>query len=138
MTAERLSDTELLEAMREQGIEDLSEVRVGIPEPDGKFSLLHEAGPPAGPGQALGVTAPPRRPLIFALSGAAERGKSREDEDHSGMGAQSSDANRSPSRSTLASTSSLVNTRSSAARQVSTSAQVTGVDTVGRSLARKE
>jgi hypothetical protein len=36
MRAERLPDTELLEAMREQGIDDLSEVRVGILEPDGK------------------------------------------------------------------------------------------------------
>lgn len=40
MRAERLSDTELLEAMREQGIDDVSTVRVGILEPDGKFSFF--------------------------------------------------------------------------------------------------
>ena len=37
---ERLSDTELFGAMREQGIGDLSQVRLGILEPDGKFSFV--------------------------------------------------------------------------------------------------
>jgi hypothetical protein len=50
----------------------------------------------------------------------------------------SSGLNRSPIRSTRASTSSDVNTRSAGAVQASTSSQVTGVDTVGRSRARSE
>ena len=40
MRLERLSDTELQEALREQGIDDLAGVRVGILEPDGKFSFF--------------------------------------------------------------------------------------------------
>lgn len=40
MGYERLSDTELSEALREQGIDDLASVRVGILEPDGKFSFI--------------------------------------------------------------------------------------------------
>ncbi len=43
MRYERLSDTELCEAMREQGIDDLASVRVGILEPDGKFSFITES-----------------------------------------------------------------------------------------------
>ena len=39
MRRERLTDTELREALREQGIFDLSEVRVGLLEADGKFSF---------------------------------------------------------------------------------------------------
>lgn len=42
MRYERLPDTELFEAMREQGIEDVSSVRVGILEPDGKLSFFTE------------------------------------------------------------------------------------------------
>ena len=51
---------------------------------------------------------------------------------------ESSGANRSPSSSTRASTSSLVKTRSAGVRHASTSSQVTGVDTVGRDRARSE
>lgn len=40
MRYERLSDSELREALREQGIEDLGEVRIGVLEPDGKFSFF--------------------------------------------------------------------------------------------------
>ena len=39
---ERLPESELLNAMREQGIEDLAHVRVGILEPDGNFSFFTE------------------------------------------------------------------------------------------------
>lgn len=49
MRYERLSDTELLEAMREQGIDDVRKVKVGILEPNGKFSFFtdqdHEPAP---------------------------------------------------------------------------------------------
>ena len=40
MRYERLSDTELLEALREQGIDDLATVSIGVLEPDGKFSFF--------------------------------------------------------------------------------------------------
>jgi uncharacterized membrane protein YcaP (DUF421 family) len=40
MRYERLSDTELQEGLREQGIGDLRDVRVGILEPDGKLSFI--------------------------------------------------------------------------------------------------
>ena len=40
MRYERLSDTELLEAVREQGVDDLAGVRLGVLEPDGKFSFF--------------------------------------------------------------------------------------------------
>lgn len=40
MRYERLSDTELREGLREQGIDDLAKVSVGILEPDGKFSFF--------------------------------------------------------------------------------------------------
>jgi uncharacterized membrane protein YcaP (DUF421 family) len=40
MRYERLSDTELQEGLREQGIDDLRKVRVGVLEPDGKFSFF--------------------------------------------------------------------------------------------------
>jgi uncharacterized membrane protein YcaP (DUF421 family) len=40
MRLERLGLEELKEGAREQGIADLSEVRLGILEPDGKFSFL--------------------------------------------------------------------------------------------------
>jgi uncharacterized membrane protein YcaP (DUF421 family) len=40
MRYERLPTSELLGAMREQGIEDVAEVKVGILEPDGNFSFF--------------------------------------------------------------------------------------------------
>ena len=40
MRYERLSDTELHTAMREQGVDDVRDVRVGILEPDGNFSFF--------------------------------------------------------------------------------------------------
>ena len=40
MRYERLSDTELCTAMRQQGIEDVRDVRAGILEPDGNFSFF--------------------------------------------------------------------------------------------------
>ncbi|MEX2290612.1 MAG: YetF domain-containing protein [Mycobacteriales bacterium] len=54
MRYERLSDTEVYEAMRQQGIDDVSKVQVGILEPNGNFSFFtgadHEPPPdkPAG------------------------------------------------------------------------------------------
>lgn len=54
MRYERLTDTELHVAMRQQGIEDVRDVRAGILEPDGNFSFFtgdaHEPPPdkPAG------------------------------------------------------------------------------------------
>ncbi len=52
MRYERLADTELVQAMRQQGIEDVRDVKVGILEPDGNFSFFtaedHEP-PPDGP-----------------------------------------------------------------------------------------
>ena len=42
MRYERLPDTELLEALRQQGIDDLGKVKVGILEPDGNFSFFTE------------------------------------------------------------------------------------------------
>jgi uncharacterized membrane protein YcaP (DUF421 family) len=40
MHKERLTDTEVREALREQGIDDLSDVRIGLLEADGKFSFI--------------------------------------------------------------------------------------------------
>ena len=40
MTYERLDADELFEAMREQGIDDMSKVKLGVLEPDGKFSFF--------------------------------------------------------------------------------------------------
>lgn len=40
MRDERLSDTELLEGLRQQGIDDLRDVQCGVLEPDGKFSFF--------------------------------------------------------------------------------------------------
>jgi uncharacterized membrane protein YcaP (DUF421 family) len=40
MHLERLTDTEVMEALREQGIDDLSTVRIGLLESDGKFSFF--------------------------------------------------------------------------------------------------
>ena len=49
MKMERLTDSELREALREQGIDDLGKVRVGLLEADGKFSFFtdddHEPAP---------------------------------------------------------------------------------------------
>jgi uncharacterized membrane protein YcaP (DUF421 family) len=49
MAYERLDSDELFEALREQGIDDLSKVRYGVLEPDGKFSFFtaeeHEPAP---------------------------------------------------------------------------------------------
>ena len=49
MHMERLTDTEVREALREQGIDDLSTVRLGLLEADGKFSFFtaqeHEPAP---------------------------------------------------------------------------------------------
>lgn len=42
MHYERLDREELFEALREQGIDDLSKVKVGILEPDGKYSFFTE------------------------------------------------------------------------------------------------
>lgn len=44
MRYERLDITELHEALREQGIDDLRQVRVGVLEPDGKFSFIKYDG----------------------------------------------------------------------------------------------
>ena len=41
---ERMTVTELHEAMREQGIDDVRKVRFGILEPDGKLSFLTDDG----------------------------------------------------------------------------------------------
>lgn len=37
---ERLTSAEVLDAAREQGIQDLDEIRIGILEADGKFSFI--------------------------------------------------------------------------------------------------
>ena len=42
MRYERLSDSELYAALRQQGIDDLSTVRLGLLEPDGKFSFFRQ------------------------------------------------------------------------------------------------
>ena len=40
MHYERLDEDELFEALREQGIDDVAKVKVGVLEPDGKFSFF--------------------------------------------------------------------------------------------------
>ena len=49
MRYERLDESELFEALREQGIEDVAKVRIGILEPNGKYSFFtaeeHEPAP---------------------------------------------------------------------------------------------
>jgi uncharacterized membrane protein YcaP (DUF421 family) len=49
MAYERLDQDELFQALREQGIQDLSEVSFGVLEPDGRFSFFtadeHEPAP---------------------------------------------------------------------------------------------
>lgn len=49
MKLERLTKDEVLAEAREQGIEDLAEVRLGVLEPDGKFSFIQAAGGSDGP-----------------------------------------------------------------------------------------
>ena len=44
LRTERLDRDEVLEAARNQGIADLSTVRLGVVEPDGKFSFLTDDG----------------------------------------------------------------------------------------------
>lgn len=44
MRVERMGLEELLEGAREQGISDLAEVRLGVLEPDGRFSFLRTGG----------------------------------------------------------------------------------------------
>ena len=50
MKVERLSAEEVTEAAREQGIDDLNDVRLAVLEPDGKFSFITRDGPPPEPG----------------------------------------------------------------------------------------
>ena len=49
MGYERLDEDELMEGMREQGIDDVSKVKFGVLEPDGKYSFFtqeeHEPAP---------------------------------------------------------------------------------------------
>jgi len=40
LSYERLDHNELFEALREQGIDDVTKVRVGVLEPDGKYSFF--------------------------------------------------------------------------------------------------
>ena len=50
MRLERLTEDEVVSAAREQGIGDVAEVRFGVREPDGNFSLVRfdrEPAPPA-------------------------------------------------------------------------------------------
>jgi uncharacterized membrane protein YcaP (DUF421 family) len=49
MRMERLGVEDLLEGAREQGIPDLKEVRLGILEPDGKFSFIKFDGEQSEP-----------------------------------------------------------------------------------------
>ena len=44
LRVERLSDDEIKEEARTQGITDLAEVRLGVLEPDGKFSFIKDDG----------------------------------------------------------------------------------------------
>jgi uncharacterized membrane protein YcaP (DUF421 family) len=49
MSYERVDEDELVQAMREQGVDDLAKVRIGVLEPDGKYSFFtreeHEPAP---------------------------------------------------------------------------------------------
>lgn len=54
MRYERLSDTELMEGLREQGIDDVSKVSVGVLEPDGKLSFFTEQDHDPAPEQPVG------------------------------------------------------------------------------------
>ena len=53
MRYERLPDTELKEAMREQGIADVRDVRVGILEPNGNFSFFTDGDNDQPPGKPV-------------------------------------------------------------------------------------
>ena len=44
MRYERLTDTELKEQMREQGIDDVRKVSLGVLEPDGRLSFFQSSG----------------------------------------------------------------------------------------------
>jgi uncharacterized membrane protein YcaP (DUF421 family) len=44
LTVERLTEDDVKSAAREQGIGDLTEVAVGVLEPDGKFSFIRSTG----------------------------------------------------------------------------------------------
>lgn len=44
MKTERLAPDELLDAARQQGIQEIAEIRYGILEPDGKFSFIKYSG----------------------------------------------------------------------------------------------
>ena len=44
MRYERLTDTELKEQLREQGIDDVSKVALGVLEPDGRLSFFQRSG----------------------------------------------------------------------------------------------
>lgn len=44
MKLERLAADELLDAARQQGIQEIAEIRFGILEPDGKFSFIKYSG----------------------------------------------------------------------------------------------
>jgi uncharacterized membrane protein YcaP (DUF421 family) len=44
MKLERLAADELLDAARQQGIQEIAEIRYGILEPDGKFSFIKYSG----------------------------------------------------------------------------------------------
>lgn len=48
LRVERLPTQEVLEAARQQGLSDLSEVRLGILEPSGRISFLTNDAPPGG------------------------------------------------------------------------------------------
>lgn len=50
LAIERITLDEVCEAARNQGIRNLSEVDIGVLEPDGKFSFLRAAGPGAQQG----------------------------------------------------------------------------------------
>lgn len=52
MKMERLAEDELLDAAREQGIEQISDVRYGILEPDGEFSFIKYSSDQPKPGKA--------------------------------------------------------------------------------------
>ena len=46
---ERLTHDEIISSAREQGIDDLRDVRFAVLEPDGSFSFVREGGPVAAP-----------------------------------------------------------------------------------------
>lgn len=54
MHYERLDEDELFEGLREQGIDDLSKVRFGVLEPDGKYSFFTEEDHEPAPDKQAG------------------------------------------------------------------------------------